>query len=413
MYFFVALAALTVLCDWRPILLASALIAIHHVLLERLAPEQVFSGDGNFGRVVFHALAVLLQCVLLSWITMQLRRLIEHGHQARAKAELLADESIAASHRMEVALDATRAAEARAVAERDRRDAGEREADDRRRRQQLTLADRFQASIAAMIGEVGLACDGLDSAARSLADVAKRTSREAAHTAETAGASTAHAEALAERVRMLSHSIAQIAGSADRQATLSGSARRASVLGQEAVSALTGRTAAITGFADTIQEIAGQTNLLALNASIEAARAGAVGRGFAVVAGEVKQLADQATTATGNIRSLAGSITHGADTASTSLDSIATIVDDVTRAAESIREEVSSQRSTAAALERSAVQAADGAQAIAQDFSGIVRMAGHTENLSDQVADATTALTAVARLLQDATAQFVRELKAA
>ena len=38
MYFFVALAALAVLCDWQPLVLASALIAIHHLTLEWIAP---------------------------------------------------------------------------------------------------------------------------------------------------------------------------------------------------------------------------------------------------------------------------------------------------------------------------------------------------------------------------------------
>src|SRR6266545_2877928 len=47
--------------------------------------------------------------------------------------------------------------------------------------------------------------------------------------------------------------------------------------------------------------IAEQANLIALNATIEASRAGEAGRGFAVVAGEVKELAQQTSTATGEI----------------------------------------------------------------------------------------------------------------
>ncbi len=119
------------------------------------------------------------------------------------------------------------------------------------------------------------------------------TEQVAAATAEVArdGALAATAAESASRVASESH---DTIGDAVRRlvqlkAFVDDSSRRVEELGQ-----ISGR---ITGFIESIREIADLTNLIALNAAIEAARAGRQGQGFAVVAEEVRQLAAQSSGA--------------------------------------------------------------------------------------------------------------------
>jgi len=413
MYFFVALSGLTLLYDWRPIALACGLIAAHHIVFQLALPAWVFEGGGDFGRVVFHAVAVLLEFAVLAYLTTQLVRLIEAQADARAQSERFAEDATARRDDAEAALTAVRAAESRERAERERRETSERGAAAERRREMLALATAFQESVAETVRDVTRAASDLDRSAHSLNTLAHRASGELAATARIATEASQTAGGLANGVQQLTASIMAIASSVDQQATLSGAARGVSRSGEDAVRALAQRASTISGFAESIQDIAARTNLLALNATIEAARAGDVGRGFAVVAHEVKALANQTGHATEEIRSLAGTVHGGAEQAHDALGEIASTVAEVAAAAEAIRNEVDGQRYAAGMIEATALDTAAGATRMAERIGAVATVASDTEALSDSVSSAATGLSEAALALEVATDRFIAQLKAA
>jgi methyl-accepting chemotaxis protein len=82
----------------------------------------------------------------------------------------------------------------------------------------------------------------------------------------------------------------------------------------ENIVALSERTQAIGEIIVTVNDIAEQSNLVALNAAIEAADARDSGRRFSVVATEIKNLADQAKEATGQVRNILEQTQKGINT---------------------------------------------------------------------------------------------------
>ncbi len=420
MFFFVALAALTVLCDARAIIFASVLIAVHHLVLQYAAPAWVFTGAGDLGRVLFHALAVVMQAAVLIYLTVTIRSLIIRHAEAREASDRAAATAEQRRVEAETAMEQAAAAARRELQERNARESLAREAEAQRRaietarqEENRQLAEAFQQSMSGIVATVGTAARELEQLAGSLNGVARRASRESGETAASASQTSGAAETLATRLHELSTSITAIAASADQQAQRSDDASSISDGGRGAVAALTQRSQTITSFAESIHEIATRTNLLALNATIEASRAGEAGRGFAVVAHEVKQLAGEAARATGEIRHLADSMHGGAEVAQDALTEITAMVGDLATAAEAIRAAVDAQRETASAIDCSARDTATGAAFMAERVRGVAAMAGETEQLSDRVAAAAGALSRTARALDESTRGFLAKLDAA
>ncbi|WP_293967589.1 methyl-accepting chemotaxis protein [Sphingomonas sp.] len=413
MYFFAALAALTVLCDWRPIILAATLIALHHLVLDKLAPSWVFSGEGSYGRVLFHAGAVVFETSFLVYVVQQLRSRMIRQLSARQESERSAAEAIAARDELHAAMLQARAAEQIASDERHRRHAAEAAAGERRRSDMLVLAETFRASVLDAVRSVGVASADLDTSARSLDDIAQSATRDSEAMARTARRSLEDARQLALRVRELAGSVSAISGRVGEQARLGSEARAASASSHRTVAGLADHSVTIGGFVQSIQQIARRTNLLALNATIEAAHAGDAGRGFAVVAQEVKALARQAGGASSEIQALASAIDSGAGEVNEALAAIEEMIAQLSRAAEAISEDVARHGLTALAAESIADQTALSAADIAAEASGAARAAETAAALSAQVTGAASGLSETARALQAATERFVDQIKAA
>ena len=55
------LACLLAYCDYRPILAGAVAVALHHLVLNFLPPAAVYPGGADFGRVVLHAVILLIE----------------------------------------------------------------------------------------------------------------------------------------------------------------------------------------------------------------------------------------------------------------------------------------------------------------------------------------------------------------
>lgn len=300
--FFAVLAALVIMCDWRPIIAATVVTAAHHLVLNLVGPQFVFDGGANLGRVLLHAVVVLVETGILSWTAVKLvalldqsQKAIEVAEHAQAQSEAMQRENATVIAEMGGALE--RLSQGDLTVRIARHFGSDHE----------SLRHSFNQTVTQLEDMLGMLVGAIESVRHHIAeissgsdDLARRTESQAASLEETAAATALANTAVtdvAQRVRE-SDTLFTIASTEAQRGHENVTAAKA------AMESIAQSAGAIGGIVGLIDGIAFQTTLLALNAGVEAARSGEAGRGFAVVATEVRNLAEKAGEAAAEIKKL-------------------------------------------------------------------------------------------------------------
>lgn len=312
-HIFAALAFLIIWRDYRVLLVAATVIAVHHAASVPLQladisigniPFVVYGQNCDWATFAVHATFVILETAVLVFFCLRM------SSQYQLSSQVMAAMQVAAQH-SDLTIDLNNI-------------------------QAKNVADSaFIKSVQDFYGLMNRTIDEFKTAGTQLNELTQSSVVSSSANLSSLTRQSQRVEAIAAASLEMSASISEVARTTENAANLStqtvdqlnncqSMSDNASIKVNSLINKLTEvkkeferlqyDTSAIQNSVSLITEVASQTNLLALNASIEAARAGVHGRGFAVVASEVRNLAEKSQDATQEIMAVAEKINASTET---------------------------------------------------------------------------------------------------
>ncbi|UTW52277.1 chemotaxis protein [bacterium SCSIO 12827] len=392
MYFFAVLAMVAAFCCWRAVLVAAATVAVHHLVLNFTLPYAIFPDGADFFRVVLHAVIVVMETIVLSWLTFRLVT----GFRQSAEAVATAEEAKAEVERLS-----------------QERERLEHEGQEERRKLLLDMATRFERQVGPIMVNVNDHARSMSDVSKSLTDLAAQALSHSTDTAAAIEQATGNVQTVASATEEMTASMAEVSSQVGRAHDVAQEASRKARETDQTMVRLKDAAAKIGNVMEMINDIAEQTNLLALNATIEAARAGEAGKGFAVVASEVKNLANQTAKATQEIAGEIATMQNVSEDAAREIQGISATIDEINAVSEAIAAAVEEQSAATQEIARSSQDAAVHTDKVQTNINAVRNASEDTGSAAGEVSTAATNLSNQADSLKQAIDAMLQDLRAA